>query len=253
MDSLPPSVALEVFHFSEHKGLGLEAVLDEEHWKVGSAKWTGAEETVTAEQGFSVVHVRKGDHLRGRFLVGSRYRDDLKQVLEKLSKDLKIAVLTGDSDREKSQLSQLLPASAEVRYQQSPQDKLEYIRTLQQQGHKVIMVGDGLNDAGALAQADAGISVAEDISAFTPGSDGILSGAAFGKLPELVRFSRSSMRVIRNCFFVSFGYNLTGLAFAVTGYLTPLVGAVLMPLSSVSVVIFTVGGITLLAKRRGLL
>lgn len=254
MDSLPPAVVLEAFHFSEEKGKGLEAVIDEEHWKAGSAAFTGAQEIKDGkDEGASIVWVRKGDHIRGRFLVGSHYREDLKKVLTELSSDLHIAVLTGDSDREKAQLGMYLPEKAEVRYRQSPQDKLDYIRNLQAQGHKVIMVGDGLNDAGALRQSDAGISVAEDISAFTPGSDGILSGASFSKLPELVKFSRSSMKVIRRCFFVSFGYNLTGLAFAVTGYLTPLVGAVLMPLSSVSVVLFTVGGITLLAKRKKLI
>ncbi len=114
------------------------------------------------------------------------------------------------------------------------------------------MVGDGLNDAGALQQADIGIAVTENTTAFSPASDAILDAGSFSRLFDLIAFSKVSRKIIIISFIISFLYNIFGLAYAVTGNLTPILAAILMPLSSISVVGFTTFAVHLMAKFKKL-
>lgn len=113
------------------------------------------------------------------------------------------------------------------------------------------MIGDGLNDAGALKQSDVGISISEDINNFTPASDAILDGDQFEHLATFLKFSRISIRIIMISFLISFLYNIIGLYFAVQGTLSPLIAAILMPASSLTVVLFTIGATALCGKKLG--
>jgi Cu+-exporting ATPase len=133
-------------------------------------------------------------------------------------------------------------------FNQTPYAKLDFIKNIQDGGNNVLMVGDGLNDAGALKQSFVGISIAEDSNVFSPACDGILESGNFDLLPKLIQFSKSSMRIIVVSFIISFLYNIAGLAFAIQGTLSPLIAAILMPLSSISVVVFTTGATRLLAR-----
>jgi Cu+-exporting ATPase len=135
-------------------------------------------------------------------------------------------------------------------FNQTPYHKLEFIKKLQDKGKKVLMVGDGLNDAGALKQSFVGISIAEDSNVFSPACDGILESKYFSLLPKFIKFSKTSMRIIMISFGISFIYNIIGLAFAIQGTLSPLIAAILMPISSITVVVFTTGATALLAKRQ---
>jgi len=110
-----------------------------------------------------------------------------------------------------------------------------------------------LNDAGALKQSDVGIAVTEDISSFSPACDAILDASNLKMLPKFLNYSRSAIKIIYISFVISFLYNLVGLSFAIQGMLSPLIAAVLMPLSSISVVMFATLSTNLLAKKRGLL
>ena len=101
------------------------------------------------------------------------------------------------------------------------------------------MIGDGLNDAGALAQSDVGIVVSENTNVFSPACDGILDATKFSLIPDYIKASKKSLKVIKWSFAFSFLYNITGLYFAVTGELIPVIAAILMPLSSISIVVFT--------------
>ena len=123
---------------------------------------------------------------------------------------------------------------------------------LQRRGRKVIMLGDGLNDAGALLQSDVGISVSDDINNFSPSCDAILQGESFGKFKVLLDFAKSGKNVILASFIMSILYNIVGIYFAVQGNLSPVIAAILMPASSISIVLLTTFSTSFLALKKGL-
>ncbi len=114
------------------------------------------------------------------------------------------------------------------------------------------MVGDGLNDSGALKQSDVGVSVSDKITNFFPACDALLDSNVLCRLTKFIKFSNSSYKIIIISFIISFLYNIIGLWFAVQGLLSPIVAAILMPISSISVVLFATVTTNLLAKKRGL-
>ena len=139
-----------------------------------------------------------------------------------------------------------------MHFNQSPENKLKYIKALQNEGQEVLMIGDGLNDAGALKQSNVGISISEDITNFSPACDGILNSTGFSKISDLLRFSKDSVKVIIVSFALSFLYNIVALFFAVEGLLKPIIAAILMPVSSISVVVLCVVATNYLSKKRNL-
>lgn len=147
----------------------------------------------------------------------------------------RMELLSGDQDQDRQRLEGLFPATAELHFGVSPHDKLARIEALRAEGHTVGMFGDGLNDAGALAASDAGLAVADDLSGYFPASDGVLEASALGRLPQLLQYARAMRGAVWVAIGVSFAYNLVGLSFAVSGRLTPLVAAILMPISSLTV------------------
>jgi Cu2+-exporting ATPase len=124
----------------------------------------------------------------------------------------------------------------------SPEDKLAFVRRLQQNratGRRgpVVMVGDGINDAAAIAAADVGIGVHGGAEACLATADLYLTRAGLGALVELIDGADRTLRVIRRNIALSIGYNLIGATLAVTGLVTPLIAAILMPTSSITVVL----------------
>ncbi|MBS1565994.1 MAG: HAD-IC family P-type ATPase, partial [Bacteroidetes bacterium] len=158
------------------------------------------------------------------------------------------SVVSGDNAAEQSRLQQMTGAEASLFFHQAPEDKLDYVQCLQQKGGHVMMLGDGLNDAGALRSSDTGIAVAEDTNNFTPASDAILSAAQLQKLPAFIRLCKINKRIILASFVVSILYNIIGLSYAVQGALSPLVAAILMPASSLSIMLISFGSSHLAAK-----
>ena len=168
-----------------------------------------------------------------------------------LSPDYDLTLLSGDNERERARLAGLFGDSSNMRFNQSPLNKLDFIRALQQQGKTVLMAGDGLNDAGALQQSDVGVAVVESIGAFSPASDVIMAAGLVPRLGSVLRFSRGSVRVVRLSFLISSLYNVVGISFAARGLLSPVICAILMPLSSVTVVAFACGLTRLLGFQAG--
>jgi Cu+-exporting ATPase len=103
------------------------------------------------------------------------------------------------------------------------------------------MIGDGLNDAGALMQSDVGIAISDDTNNFSPACDAVLSGNYFSLLKELINYCQKEKVIIYASFVLSIIYNFVGLFFAVQGELQPVIAAILMPVSSISIVLLTTG------------
>ncbi|MDR6301550.1 heavy metal translocating P-type ATPase [Mesonia maritima] len=222
--------------FEEVTGNGIYATKAENSIRLGSAKFVGnTAETNTQD---TVVHIQANDAYKGKYIFHNQYRNGVERLFEELEKRYHIIILSGDNEGEKERLQQLLPKSAQLFFNQKPEDKLNYIKSLQKKGHKVAMIGDGLNDAGALAQSDVGISIAENVNVFSPACDAILEASNFSKISSFFKASQQTISIIKSSFVLSFLYNVVGLYFAVTGQLSPIIAAILMPLSSISVLVF---------------
>ncbi|KAA3637394.1 MAG: HAD family hydrolase [Calditrichaeota bacterium] len=241
--------SFEVSEYSEIPGKGISGLVQNHKLKIGSATFVG--QTNDTKLNETRVYYSLNDEIVGYFIIENWYREGLASLAEKLSGNLQISILSGDNESEKSRLQTIFPRTKEFRFNQSPQDKLDFIKSLQKDD-TVLMFGDGLNDAGALKQSNIGIAVVENISSFSPASDGILNASNFSKISEFITFSHKSIFIILVSFAISLLYNLFGIGFAVAGYLSPLFAAVLMPLSSITVVIFTTVATKVAAKRIGL-
>ncbi len=179
-------------------------------------------------------------------------REETDRLLRDLGRHAELALLSGDNEKERAVFRELFGSDARLHFNQTPIDKLGFIRRLQAEGKTVMMVGDGLNDAGALKQSDVGVAVVETIGAFSPASDVIMSAREVRRLHKILAFSRRSATIVRVSFGISALYNLVGIGIASAGILSPVICAVLMPLSSVSVVLFACGVTAWAARRAGL-
>ncbi|WP_445736530.1 heavy metal translocating P-type ATPase [Mariniflexile sp.] len=223
--------------YEEYLGKGIEAKYKNSNIKIGSAPFVGFATDSTLLN--TAVHISANNKYKGKFTFYNAYRKGLSHLFNELKKDYDLVILSGDNAGEQENLTKLLPAKTKLLFNQKPEDKLEYIKYHQSEGAKVLMIGDGLNDAGALAQSDVGIAISENVNVFSPACDAILDASKFNQLYNFIRVSKSAIKIIKWSFVLSFIYNSIGLYFAVTGQLSPVVAAILMPLSSISIVAFT--------------
>lgn len=237
----------EVERFEEITGKGIKGIVDMKEVKIGSASFVLGKKQFNPLQ--TEVHVSIDDEYKGVYSIKNAYRTFVDVVFSRLTTFYKLVILSGDNESEKETLEHIVPAETTLIFNQKPDDKLNYIRDLQENKQNVLMIGDGLNDAGALAQSDVGISISENINVFSPASDAILDARSFQLIPKFLKLSNSSIRIIKQCFLLSLCYNIIGLYFAVTGQLQPVIAAILMPLSSISVVIFTTIVTTIEGKK----
>lgn len=248
------SVALiPVVQFAEQTGKGIAGALNGTAVRIGRYDWVAATEiSKDTPESAPGSYVSIDGIVRGRFLISSSYREGLESGLQELRQQYDISLLSGDNDSERKHLEKMFGAQSRLIFDRSPHQKLEYITGLQQQGSRVLMVGDGLNDAGALKAADAGIAITENSSAFSPACDGILDARSLNRLGQFLRLARTTRSVILTGFVISALYNVIGLYFAASGQLTPLLSAILMPSSSISVVLFASLATRFRAGRAGL-
>ncbi|WP_162052530.1 heavy metal translocating P-type ATPase [Pontibacter pamirensis] len=241
---------IPVHNFQEVAGKGLVGEVNGQLIRIGSASYIG----VPADKSDALkttVYVSIDGLVFGFYAFHNVYRQGLKSILQQLH-DKKLAVLSGDNNHEEARLKTMLGEDAALNFNQSPVQKLEYIRQLKQEQHRVLMVGDGLNDAGALKQSDAGIALTNSITNFSPSCDAILDATAFDKLSTFLSFSKKTMNIILATFAVSLIYNVIGLTLAVQGLFSPIVSAILMPISSLSVILFATMSVKISARRAGL-
>jgi Cu+-exporting ATPase len=245
----------EIECFVEEAGKGVSGCVQGHELRLGSRAWLG----------LGSIHVPHGPGVpgstsslaidgkfRGTFSLANSLRPEIESLLRELSQSNDLTLLSGDNERDRARFHSLFGASGRLHFNQTPLDKLNFIRTLQQTGKTVMMVGDGLNDAGALKQSDVGVAVVEKVGAFSPASDLILAADQVPQLAKILALARKSVGVVHFSFWISALYNVIGVSIAAAGILSPIVCAILMPLSSISVVLFACSATSLAFRRIGL-
>lgn len=240
---------VEIYTWEEHIGKGLYATIGNNTIQIGSAAFTGV--TVENDSNKPALYIRINDKVTA-FYITTEFRQEVAKLIPQLHKRYGLSLLSGDNDRQREQLQTLFGQSSKLLFEQKPLDKLHYIKKLQDRGRKVLMVGDGLNDAGALQQSNVGITLADDINNFTPSCDAILDAGKFAKFPALLQLAYSGKYIIYFSFIVSILYNIIGLSISMQGKMNPMIAAILMPVSTLSIVLITTGLGSLVAKRAGL-
>lgn len=238
---------IELEYYKEYIGKGMEASYDGVVVKIGSQSFV---DNGSIKQPFeTAIHISVNGLYKGKYVFKNAYRKYMKRLFQKLKSNYSLMILSGDNEGEKVYLEMNLPSRVKFLFNQKPEDKLTYIQSLQEKGKKVLMIGDGLNDAGALAQSDVGIALSENINVFSPACDAILDANKFKEIAAYLQLSKKAIQIIKYSFVLSLCYNVIGLYFAVTGQLEPVIAAILMPLSSITIVIFTTIMTNVLGKK----
>ncbi|MCC6769061.1 MAG: heavy metal translocating P-type ATPase metal-binding domain-containing protein [Bacteroidia bacterium] len=235
----------EIIEFDEVPGLGLQGYCQGELIQLGSAAFTGA---LPAQDTETSVFLSINKEPFGRFVFRNKMREGLAEQMAELEKNHQIYLVSGDHSADKSWLSTWFK-DERMHFRYQPEDKLNFIKNLKSGGKNTLMLGDGLNDAGALRESTVGIAVSDDVNNFSPACDGIIQGESMGRLSVLLRFSRHARTIIAWSFIFSIVYNIIGLSFALRGALQPVIAAILMPAASISIVALATLLTWLTAKR----
>lgn len=247
--SLNPDKIYPIAKYHELVGRGIGGVIEGCIVYAGSAR--GLSDGV-ADKEEAGVHIAIDGIYKGCFSLDQQWRDGIDSLVKTLEPAYQLKVLSGDTNKDEEMLRSVFSANAEIVFNQSPHQKLEAIKRLQERGSKVMMLGDGLNDAGALKQANFGVAITDNINNFTPGCDAILSGSQIGLLPQFIQLSKDGLKIVKLSFAIATAYNLVGVYYAVQGTLYPLVAAILMPLSTITIISFTSIATRYFAKKNGL-
>lgn len=247
---------VQLKNFHEVPGAGLEANVDGQQVRLGAEKFvygytdSGKTAHTWEEPTASHVYIAVDGSVLGYFDIRNAYRP----AIDALVNDLNTAgidqfVVSGDRDADRPYLTALFGKPDNLYFLQKPDDKLKVIEDLQAKGHRVMMIGDGLNDAGALRQSEVGIAVSDDLTTFSPACDAIVQGEQLARFPNYIRLAKAGMRILQFCFSVSLLYNVVGISFAVRGDMAPVVAAILMPATSLTVILLSTITTNLVAKR----
>lgn len=232
-----------VHDFMEYSGKGIQGTINGSVVMLGSASWV-----YSTKNRNTVIYASVDGKAIGFFQLKPVYRKGLKQMLLNLGRKVKVSVLSGDNDGEKLVLNDLYGNFDQLHFNLLPKDKALKINQIQT-SERVMMIGDGLNDASAIETCDVGVAITENLNGFYPSSDAVLLADGINKLPKFIDLARYSKRVLNWSLIFSLGYNLIGITFAVMGLLTPIVAAILMPLSSISIVLLDTFLVRLKSKK----
>jgi Cu+-exporting ATPase len=232
-------------HFVEVEGRGVFGRVN------GYAIRYGSEEFVSGNDGAKIIYPSARDDstrsslvdvsingsFAGTFRISNKYRENIGKVIQSLHKRYELYLLSGDNSSEEENLKNYF-RPGHLHFNQKPQDKSIFVKRLQQEGKIVLMTGDGLNDAGALMQSNVALTIANKAYQFSPASDAVLEAGKFGLLGKFISFSNTARRIVHFSFAISSIYNLIGIGIALSGSMSPVIAAILMPASSVSAVAF---------------
>lgn len=249
--ALSPTDAVVLQTYQEYSGKGIAASYLNHKYQLGNASFLQLDPALNPFN-TTRVYLSINGGLIGFFEWDQAYRAGMQHTLESLQYHYPVHLLSGDNEGEKPFLATIFNDQKRLHFNCSPAQKMAFIQNLDPNA-KPIMFGDGLNDAGALKAAYVGVSFTENTALFSPASDVIAEASIFNKIPNILRFSKNTLFVIYCSFVISLAYNLVGLFFAVQGQLSPLIAAILMPLSSVTVIAFTTLLTSYFAKKNKLI
>ena len=249
LKTINPSKVYTIEKYNEVPGKGIMGEVNGKMIYAGSKRALPFEVDTKEQSG---VHIVIDEVYKGCFSVEQQWREGIMPLIDGLSKGYDLRVLSGDTNKDEQMLKAVFKPATPMFFNQSPHQKLEAITSLQAQNKKVMMLGDGLNDAGALKQANFGIAITDNINNFTPGCDAIMSGSSLNLLPNFIKQSKNGLQTIKISFAIATSYNLIGVYFAVQGTLYPLVAAILMPISTITIISFTSLATRYFAKKNGL-
>lgn len=233
--------------YVEVSGRGVFASIEGVQVKLGSEEYVSGS-TVAKPSNASLVFVSIENKVKGHFTISNQYREGFKNVIADMQKHFELFLLSGDNDSERKNLEGYFKAE-NLYFNQQPADKMSFIQQLQTKHKNVLMTGDGLNDAGAFMQSDVALSIADDIYHFSPAGDAIIEAGKFHQLYRFILYARKSLTIVKWSFVISILYNIVGLSFAITGNLSPVVAAILMPISSITVVAFATATTRVMASK----
>lgn len=242
---------------TEISGGGLEANFDNHYLRLGSEEFVYHKKSKKQSDALhdhdkktAEVYIMIDEELVGIFNFKNYYRKNIHETLKQLSADYEMSVLSGDNDAEYKNLRTILGKNVNLSFNQKPDDKRAYIHQLKTQGKNTLMVGDGLNDNGALQESDCGLIICEESNSFFPGGDALLDANSVSKLGKILAVAKKIKPIIYLTFGLSLAYNFTGLFFAVQGNLSPLIAAILMPASSITIILLTFGLSEWVSRRK---
>ncbi|WP_445811385.1 HAD-IC family P-type ATPase, partial [Yoonia sp.] len=220
--------AAKVTDQKEHSGQGLSAVWNDQTVRLGSGAWLGA--------GVG-TYLQIGQATPRKIKLVAGLRDGARDLVAAWQKQgLVVHLVSGDDRTETARVARLLSIDR-WQAETQPEDKIHYIEALSRAGAKVLMVGDGLNDTGALSAAYASLSPATAADASRAASDIVLLNDSLAPLIELPLVARAAKKRIVENFAISAAYNVIAIPIAVAGFATPLLAAIAMSTSSITVLV----------------
>ena len=217
-----------------HPGMGISGVVDGVRYCIGNCKLVGHALDCSAQA--TVVYFGWDGEAKGAMTFGDRIRPDAAELCRNLrQRGVRTLLLSGDSTAATASVAAAIGAD-EWKAEATPGDKVAVIRELQQRGDVVAMIGDGVNDAPSLAQADLGVALGSGADIAMQAAPLVLMGASLAGVTETLDLARRTFRVVRQNLFWAFAYNVAGLALAITGVVNPILAAAAMVLSSLSVI-----------------
>ncbi|MDO4873511.1 MAG: heavy metal translocating P-type ATPase [Carnobacterium sp.] len=244
----------EVTNFEAVPGFGIKGHVGETLVFLGNEKWMRENGLATvdmndkanhfAEQGKTPLYIGYNDAVQGLIVVADTVKESSARAIQTLHEmGIQVAMMTGDHER----TAQAIAAEVgidRVFSEVLPQDKANYVSKLQEEGYIVAMVGDGINDAPALAQAQVGIAIGTGTDVAIESADAVLMKSDLMDVPAMLKLSRATIRNIKENLFWAFAYNVIGIPFAMGvlhlfggPLLNPMIAGAAMSFSSVSVVL----------------